>query len=331
MWEECEQLRGMNEMLEEGREFKGEGQFLFPLDVCLVPVLASWSQEPLQCAIEGRHGFVTRSWKRVSVLSSSCVSFCSGHQKLCVPDVELPRIHVQEPEHEAGAPSCQHICFRTNHKSPSRQRATFGRSPVRGITCFGTHLNQLVFVFLSNPIASCRVGLQLVWKWLGQPGRKVVFWNLAAGVERRRSKFCFYILALIPRCLYQGRPQLRMALLRCRRRAWLPKTGIAVVGQVSMDFFKVNLPGGRMSRLSTFILVQWHPLPLSLMWFPKFWTHTELSWRRNLPKPLWTSTSFQMSRPRDACAFSLYLVGVLMRLCPMFSVVIAQLTEETLH
>ena len=151
-------LRGVNEML-EGREFKGESQFPFPLDVCLVPVLASWSQEPLQCAIEGRHGFGTRSWKRVSVLSSSCVSFCSGHQKLCVPDVELPRVHAQEPEHEAGAPSCQHICFRTNHKSPSTQRTTFGRSPVRGITCFGTHLNQLVFVFLSNPIASCRVGL----------------------------------------------------------------------------------------------------------------------------------------------------------------------------
>ena len=78
-------------------------------------------------------------------------------------------------------------------------------------------------------------------------------------------------------------------------------------------------------------LVQWHPLPSSLKWFPQFWTHTELSWRRNLPKPLWKSTSFQMSRPRDARAFSLYLVGVLMRLCPMFSVAIAQLTEETLQ
>ena len=67
----------------------------------------------------------TSSWfcdkilKESSVLSSSCVSFCSGHQKLCVPDVELPRVRVQEPEHEAGAPSCQHICFRTDHKSPN--------------------------------------------------------------------------------------------------------------------------------------------------------------------------------------------------------------------
>ena len=34
-------MRGVNEMLEEGREFKGESQFPFPLDVCLVPVLAS--------------------------------------------------------------------------------------------------------------------------------------------------------------------------------------------------------------------------------------------------------------------------------------------------
>ena len=184
----------------KGRKiFEGRSQFPFPLDVCLVPELASWSQEPLQCAIEDHHGFVIRSWKRVSVLSSSCVSFCSGHQKLCVPDVELPRVHVQEPEHEAGAPSCQHICFRLDHKSSSRQRATFGRSPVWGITCFGNHLNQLVFVFWSNPIASCRVGLQVgqrccafqvtAWRhgwtrpiWTGDEGSGPVSYVLLLGV-----------------------------------------------------------------------------------------------------------------------------------------------------
>ena len=62
-------VRGVKEEREREavKEFKGESQFPFPPDFCLIPVLASWSQGPLQCATEGHHGFVIWSWKKVLV------------------------------------------------------------------------------------------------------------------------------------------------------------------------------------------------------------------------------------------------------------------------